>query len=103
MRSASLVTSFNQMTADLRTTNAELEQRRRYTETLLRNVSAGVVALDRAGRITTINPCAERLLGQGCRRGAGPALCRGLSAATGCRTWRGCSTAACRPKAAPVR
>jgi len=59
-----LVTSFNQMTADLRTTNAELEQRRRYTETLLRNVSAGVVALDRAGRITTINPCAERLLGQ---------------------------------------
>jgi two-component system nitrogen regulation sensor histidine kinase NtrY len=58
-----LVTSFNQMTADLRATNAELEQRRRYTETLLRNVSAGVVALDRAGRITTINPCAERLLG----------------------------------------
>ncbi|HZY59719.1 MAG TPA: ATP-binding protein [Candidatus Binataceae bacterium] len=58
-----LVTSFNQMTADLRTTNAELEQRRRYTETLLRNVSAGVVALDRSGRITTINPCAERLLG----------------------------------------
>ncbi len=60
-----LVTSFNQMTADLRATNAELEQRRRYTETLLRNVSAGVVALDRAGRITTINPCAERLLGLG--------------------------------------
>ena len=59
-----LVTSFNQMTADLRMTNAELEQRRRYTETLLRNVSAGVVALDRAGRVTTINPCAERLLGQ---------------------------------------
>ncbi len=57
-----LVTSFNQMTADLRTSNTELERRRRYTETLLRNVSAGVVALDRAGRITTINPCAERLL-----------------------------------------
>jgi two-component system, NtrC family, nitrogen regulation sensor histidine kinase NtrY len=57
-----LVTSFNQMTADLRTSNAELERRQRYTETLLRNVSAGVVALDRAGRITTINPCAERLL-----------------------------------------
>ncbi len=60
-----LVTSFNQMTADLRATNAELEQRRRYTETLLSNVSAGVVALDRAGRITTMNPCAERLLGLG--------------------------------------
>jgi two-component system, NtrC family, nitrogen regulation sensor histidine kinase NtrY len=58
-----LVSSFNQMTADLRASNAELERRRRYTETLLQNVSAGVVALDRAGRITTINPCAERLLG----------------------------------------
>jgi two-component system nitrogen regulation sensor histidine kinase NtrY len=57
-----LVASFNQMTADLRASNTELERRRRYTETLLRNVSAGVVALDRAGRITTINPCAERLL-----------------------------------------
>jgi two-component system, NtrC family, nitrogen regulation sensor histidine kinase NtrY len=57
-----LVTSFNQMTADLRTSNTELERRRRYTETLLINVSAGVVALDRAGRITTINPHAERLL-----------------------------------------
>jgi two-component system nitrogen regulation sensor histidine kinase NtrY len=57
-----LVASFNQMTADLRTSNTEIERRRRYTETLLSNVSAGVVALDRAGRITTINPCAERLL-----------------------------------------
>jgi two-component system nitrogen regulation sensor histidine kinase NtrY len=51
------------MTADLRASHAELERRRRYTETLLRNVSAGVVALDRDGIVTTINPCAERLLG----------------------------------------
>ena len=36
-----LVDSFNQMTADLRSSAAELERRRRYTETLLRNVSAG--------------------------------------------------------------
>jgi two-component system nitrogen regulation sensor histidine kinase NtrY len=50
------------MTADLRTSSAELERRRRYTETLLRNVSAGVVGLDRDGIVTTINPCAERLL-----------------------------------------
>ncbi len=57
-----LVASFNQMTADLRASNTEIERRRRYIETLLSNVSAGVVALDRAGRITTINPCAERLL-----------------------------------------
>jgi len=58
-----LVRSFNQMTADLRASRAELERRRRYTETLLRNVSAGVVALDRDGAVRTINPCAERLLG----------------------------------------
>jgi two-component system nitrogen regulation sensor histidine kinase NtrY len=58
-----LAHSFNRMTADLRASRAELERRRRYTETLLRNVSAGVVALDRDGVVTTINPCAERLLG----------------------------------------
>jgi two-component system nitrogen regulation sensor histidine kinase NtrY len=58
-----LIGSFNQMTADLRTFAAELEHRRRYTETLLQNVSAGVVGLDSEGVITTINPCAERLLG----------------------------------------
>jgi len=58
-----VVRSFNQMTADLRASRAELERRRRYTETLLRNVSAGVVALDRDGAVRTINPCAERLLG----------------------------------------
>jgi two-component system nitrogen regulation sensor histidine kinase NtrY len=58
-----LVESFNRMTADLRSSAAEIERRRRYTETLLRNVSAGVVALDPEGIVTTINPCAERFLG----------------------------------------
>ncbi|HEY6420923.1 MAG TPA: ATP-binding protein [Candidatus Binataceae bacterium] len=58
-----LVDSFNQMTTDLRVSGAELERRRRYTETLLRNVSAGVVGLDAQGQVTAINPCAERLLG----------------------------------------
>ena len=60
-----LIDSFNGMTADLRESAAELERRRRYTETLLLNVSAGVVALDDGGTVTTINPCAERLLGVG--------------------------------------
>jgi two-component system nitrogen regulation sensor histidine kinase NtrY len=60
-----LVDSFNQMTADLRSSAAELERRRQYTETLLRNVSAGVVGLDHDGVVTTINPCAERLLDLG--------------------------------------
>jgi two-component system nitrogen regulation sensor histidine kinase NtrY len=57
-----LIGSFNRMTADLRASRAEIEQRRRYTETLLRNVSAGVVGLDAARRVTAINPCAERML-----------------------------------------
>jgi two-component system nitrogen regulation sensor histidine kinase NtrY len=60
---AHLVESFNRMTSDLRKSRAELEHRRRYTETLLLNVSAGVVGLDREGRITAMNPCAERMLG----------------------------------------
>jgi two-component system, NtrC family, nitrogen regulation sensor histidine kinase NtrY len=60
---AHLVRSFNLMTSDLRNSRAELERRRRYTETLLLNVSAGVVGLDPEGRISAINPCAERMLG----------------------------------------
>jgi len=65
-----LVRSFNQMTTDLRNaqgglerTNSELEQRRRYMEIVLRNVDAGVVSLDADGRISTINPSAQRFLG----------------------------------------
>src|SRR2546430_10558379 len=59
---ANLVESFNRMTSDLRASRAELERRRRYTETLLRNVSAGVVGLDPEGHVSAINPCAARML-----------------------------------------
>jgi two-component system nitrogen regulation sensor histidine kinase NtrY len=65
-----LVRSFNRMTGDLKDardglerTNAELERRRSYMEVVLRNVGAGVVSLDAQGRIHTINPSAQRLLG----------------------------------------
>ncbi len=64
-----LVNSFNRMTGDLKISkesleqaNLDLEQRRKYMETVLRNVSAGVVAIDRGGIITTINRAAEKLL-----------------------------------------
>jgi two-component system nitrogen regulation sensor histidine kinase NtrY len=57
-----LVASFNRMTSDLRASRAEIEQRRHYTETLVRNVSAGVVGLDADRRIIAINPFAERML-----------------------------------------
>jgi two-component system nitrogen regulation sensor histidine kinase NtrY len=65
-----LVRSFNRMIRDLRDardglehTNTKLEQRRSYMEIVLRNVGAGVVSLDSEGRINTINPSAQRLLG----------------------------------------
>jgi two-component system nitrogen regulation sensor histidine kinase NtrY len=65
-----LVQSFNRMTHDLRDargglelTNAELDQRRRYMEIVLRNIGAGVISIDAEGRVNTINSSAQRLLG----------------------------------------
>ncbi|MEE8449275.1 MAG: ATP-binding protein [Thermodesulfobacteriota bacterium] len=71
-----LVGSFNKMTRDLKASrlllgraneelslsNVELESRRKNMEVILRNIAAGVIALDRAGRITTINKSAEEML-----------------------------------------
>jgi len=71
-----LVDSFNQMTVNLNQSNKKLaethtalqrssqesEQRRRYTEIILQNVSAGVISLSESGKITTINSFAEKLL-----------------------------------------
>ena len=71
-----LVNSFNTMTANINTSNQKLaethkaleessieaDRRRRYTEIILQNVSAGVISLDDHGRITTINRFAEKLL-----------------------------------------
>ncbi|PLX85841.1 MAG: PAS domain-containing sensor histidine kinase [Desulfuromonas sp.] len=71
-----LVEAFNKMTADLRrgqqeigettqeleSSNLELDQRRRYMEIVLKNVTAGVISVDRQGRLTTINKSAEKLL-----------------------------------------
>lgn len=65
-----LVRSFNKMTEDLRKArdelirvNLDLEGRRKYMETVLKNVAAGVLALDSKGRITAVNSSAGRLLG----------------------------------------
>jgi two-component system nitrogen regulation sensor histidine kinase NtrY len=72
-----LVDSFNRMTGDLAASQSkleetyrdlqakhtEVEQRRHYTETVLETVATGVVSLDPAGHITTINGAAERMLG----------------------------------------
>jgi two-component system nitrogen regulation sensor histidine kinase NtrY len=58
-----LVTAFNHMTADLKTSRTTLDERNRDLEVLLANITAGVVSADAAGRITTMNRAAEGLLG----------------------------------------
>ena len=73
----SLVESFNMMAAELRSSrerieqsrfdlelkNLEVDARRRYIETVLERVATGVISLDAAGRISTVNGAATRLLG----------------------------------------
>ena len=72
-----LVDSFNRMTddllqskhrleeayIDLQDKHTELEDRRRYIETVLEAVTTGVVSFDALGRVTTINRAAARMFG----------------------------------------
>jgi two-component system nitrogen regulation sensor histidine kinase NtrY len=72
----SMVEAFNAMAAevsqsrrrlerasvDLERKHEEGEGRRRYIEAILERIATGVVSIDRAGRIGTINPSAVRLL-----------------------------------------
>jgi two-component system, NtrC family, nitrogen regulation sensor histidine kinase NtrY len=72
-----LVESFNRMTddlgqskrqleeayIDLQDKHTELEDRRRYIETVLEAITTGVVSFDPLGRVTTINRAAARMFG----------------------------------------
>lgn len=72
----SLVASFNRMTGDLqenerrieaaqqnlRRTNVELDDRRRYIETILQTITTGVISLDREYGIRTMNRAAIQML-----------------------------------------
>jgi two-component system nitrogen regulation sensor histidine kinase NtrY len=72
-----LVDSFNEMaaelqesrevitrgTAELRRSNQALDERRRYIETLVAQLSTGVISADRDMRVTTCNPAASAMLG----------------------------------------
>lgn len=67
---ASLSRAFNRMTnqiesqqRELREANRQLDERRRFTETVLTGVSAGVIGLDRDGRVHLPNRSASALLG----------------------------------------
>lgn len=52
---ATLVRSFNQMTADLETNSRELENRRRFMEAILESIPTGVISLASDGRILRVN------------------------------------------------
>jgi len=58
-----LVESFNTMTAALREARRDLLERQRYLAAVLDNIATGVMATDRDGKIITINPSGERILG----------------------------------------
>jgi two-component system nitrogen regulation sensor histidine kinase NtrY len=67
---ASLSRAFNRMTNQIHSqrqelveANRQLDERRRFTETVLTGVSAGVIGLDRNGRIHLPNRSASALLG----------------------------------------
>jgi len=67
---ALLSRAFNSMTDELQsqreeleTTNSQLDDRRRFTETVLSGVSAGVIGLDKNGVVTLPNRTAGTLLG----------------------------------------
>ena len=72
-----LINSFNKMVHDLRESreqlagayqalqehHAELEDRKVYMEIVLKNIAAGVVSVDAAGRVVTMNKSAEVIFG----------------------------------------
>ncbi|MFP6625940.1 MAG: ATP-binding protein [Deltaproteobacteria bacterium] len=60
---ATVMRSFNSMTAQLKASHEDLDERRRYIENVLANIEAGVVSVDEDGVISTVNPAAFSLLG----------------------------------------
>nr|WP_321509700.1 PAS domain-containing sensor histidine kinase [uncultured Celeribacter sp.] len=75
---ATLGQVFNQMTGQLKVQrnelldrNAQIEERRRLFDSVLSSVTAGVIALDAAGRVTLMNKSAQALLSVSDARDAG--------------------------------
>lgn len=67
-----LITEFNKMAKDLSLNRTklnkrtiELRQRRSMNETILKNITSGVIAISSTGEIIDINPEARRMLGLG--------------------------------------
>ncbi len=68
-----LVDSFNQMIQDLKVSRKELEERKRYIETVLDNIATGVISIDKEGKVSSINKVARALMALECEN------CLGLS------------------------
>jgi len=97
-----LVDSFNEMaaelrenrevitrsTADLRRSNRALDERRRFIETLVANLSTAVISLDPLGRVMTSNPAAEQVLGIAPEPPPGSGVARQRSDPAGLRATR---------------
>ncbi len=74
-----LVDSFNRMAGELEenrrqlekanreliSINQQLDQRRRYTETILQNIATGVISLDESDQVRTVNEAALHILQRG--------------------------------------
>ena len=56
--------AFERMDADLASSRAALEEAQRRTESVLRDVASGVIAVHRDGRVMLANPGADALLGK---------------------------------------
>jgi two-component system nitrogen regulation sensor histidine kinase NtrY len=56
-----LVGLFNDMAGQLQATSTQLDERRRYTETILESIPTGVVSIDESRRITKINRAARTM------------------------------------------
>jgi two-component system nitrogen regulation sensor histidine kinase NtrY len=66
-----LARAFNRMTVQLETqtralvrVNAQLEVRRTFIEAVIESITAGIISIDREGKIRLINSSAQKLLGE---------------------------------------
>jgi len=53
---------FNKMVVRLKTSMDEIIDLKNFNEDILRNVTSGIITVDRTGQITSLNPSAERIL-----------------------------------------
>jgi PAS domain S-box-containing protein len=56
-----VASAFNEMTERIAASQRALEERRRYLETILENIGAGVISVDAEGHVRTVNSAAERI------------------------------------------